>query len=459
MAKTFTITTTATDTLKTDAKGHAEAVYTVTNSTARPVRGMARAKSLGDTKKESLSIAGETERDFGGGATEQFTVNFDAAGAPAGKYPFRLEVASALNPDEDFSEGPTVNVEVAGATAPVVDTKKGFPKWIIPVIAVVVLLIGGVIAWLLWPKSEPKADTYQLPDVANASKDDAKQRLESECTKGSECVTVEISSAADNAVAKDFAIKTSPEAGTEVPVGSNVTLFISTGPGAPPEPGKVTILNVANQTAEQAKDTLEKSCSPAPCVDVEMNHVPDNKVPVGKVIRTQPGPGTQVNVGSKVALFVSGGTDEVSIPVVRPKPRSEATKLLENACKPAPKPGLLVPRTPPCLNVVQTSRSDDQVAPGNAIGTEPPAGGSVKKGSTVVLLVSSGPELKLVGKYTSLPEKEALQRITNDGFTVGAVKRTKLPFNIAPVVKEQAPAPGLKRPKGTKINLTILGGS
>src|SRR6266542_6193362 len=139
MARTFTITTTATDTLKVDDKGHAEAAFTVTNATARPVRGMARAKALGDTTKESLSIPGETERDFGGGATEQFTVNFDAAGAPAGQYLFRLDVASALNPDEDFTEGPTVNVEIVGVPAPAVETKKGFPKWIIPVIAVVVL--------------------------------------------------------------------------------------------------------------------------------------------------------------------------------------------------------------------------------------------------------------------------------------------------------------------------------
>jgi hypothetical protein len=148
MAKTFTITTTATDTLKTDAKGHAEAVFTVTNSTARPVRGMARAKSLGDTKKESLSIAGETERDFGGGATEQFSVSFDAAGAPAGRYPFRLDVASALNPDEDFTEGPIVTVEVAAAATPPA-AKKPFPKWIIPVILGVVVIIGVVVLILV----------------------------------------------------------------------------------------------------------------------------------------------------------------------------------------------------------------------------------------------------------------------------------------------------------------------
>jgi len=148
MAKSFTITTTATDTLKADAKGHAEAVFTVTNATARPVRGMARTKPQGDTKREWLSIAGETERDFGGGATEQFTVKFDAAGAPGGKYPFRLDVASALNPDEDFTEGPTVNVEIAAATVPA-PPKKKFPLWIIFVIAGVVLIIIIVVIILV----------------------------------------------------------------------------------------------------------------------------------------------------------------------------------------------------------------------------------------------------------------------------------------------------------------------
>lgn len=144
MPKSFTITTPATDPLKVDAKGHAQAVYTVTNVRGRPVRGMARAKPLGDTKREWLSIAGETERDFGSGGTEQFTVNFDAAGAPAGKYPFRLDVATALNPDEDFTEGQTVTVEIPAGPPPP-EPKKKFPLWIILVIVGVVVVIGIVV--------------------------------------------------------------------------------------------------------------------------------------------------------------------------------------------------------------------------------------------------------------------------------------------------------------------------
>ena len=147
MAKSFAITTTATETLKADAKGKAQAVFTVTNVRARPVRGLTRAKALGGTKQEWLSTTSDSERDFGAGATSQFTVNFDAAGVPPGKYPFRLDVASALNPDEDFTEGPTVTVEVAAAPAP--PEKKKFPIWIIIVILALVFLVGAVILFLV----------------------------------------------------------------------------------------------------------------------------------------------------------------------------------------------------------------------------------------------------------------------------------------------------------------------
>ena len=168
MAKSFTITTSVTDVLKLDAKGHAQAVYTVTNATGRPVRGMARAKPLGDTKREWISVAGETERDFGGGATEQFTVSFDAPGAPAGKYSFRLDVASALNPDEDFTEGQTVNVEIPGAPPPP-EPKKKFPLWIILVIVGVVVVIGIVVLIIVLSSRGKETPAEPTPTPVAAS--------------------------------------------------------------------------------------------------------------------------------------------------------------------------------------------------------------------------------------------------------------------------------------------------
>src|SRR5258707_3964856 len=160
MASSFKITTTATDTLHPDAQGHAQAEYTVTNTTGHPIRGLAKVKALGDTKLEWLTLSGDAERDFAAGGTQKFTVNFDikteqpvatapvaagakptaAAPAPAPvsvKYPFRLDIASSKSPDEDFSEGPVVTAE---KTAAPIKKPSNFPMWIIP--GIIVVLIG-----------------------------------------------------------------------------------------------------------------------------------------------------------------------------------------------------------------------------------------------------------------------------------------------------------------------------
>jgi hypothetical protein len=168
MAKSFAITTTATEALRADSKGHAQVVFTVTNTNTRPLRGLAKPKPLGDTKREWLNLEGEAERDFAAGATHQFTVNFDgpitepagakpaptpattatsspASGtpAPARKCSFRLDVESAQNPDEDFTEGPVVTVELPAA--PIVTGGKKFPLWIIFLIIGVLVLIGIIV--------------------------------------------------------------------------------------------------------------------------------------------------------------------------------------------------------------------------------------------------------------------------------------------------------------------------
>ena len=145
MGNIFTITTATTD-IKTDASGKASAIFTATNTSNKPLRGMARARSMGSTQQGWLEVEGETEKDFAAGGTQQFTVNVKFTGPEAGKFPFRLDVASANNPDEEFTEGPAVTVETAAPAAPV---KKGFPVWLIIVIAAAALLIVGLILFLV----------------------------------------------------------------------------------------------------------------------------------------------------------------------------------------------------------------------------------------------------------------------------------------------------------------------
>ena len=146
MGNIFAITTPA-ETIKADAGGKASAIFTVTNTSNKPIRGIALAKAIGATQQGWLDVEGETEKDFGAGGTQQFTLNFTASGGEVGKFPFRLDVASATNPDEDFTEGPIVNVQTAAPPPQAV--KSGFPLWIILVIGVLVLLIVGLILFIV----------------------------------------------------------------------------------------------------------------------------------------------------------------------------------------------------------------------------------------------------------------------------------------------------------------------
>jgi hypothetical protein len=148
MGNIFAITTTTND-IKADAAGKASAIFTVTNTSNKPIRGIARSKALGSTQQDWLDVKGETEMDFGAGGTQQFTVNFKATGAPAGKFPFRLDVASATNSDEEFTEGPTVNVETAATPAPAV--KKGSSLWIVIIVIVglALLVLAGILFLVL----------------------------------------------------------------------------------------------------------------------------------------------------------------------------------------------------------------------------------------------------------------------------------------------------------------------
>jgi hypothetical protein len=142
----FTVTA-AGQRVNLDAAGAAQAPFTVTNTGAQTLRGRLLARPSEPAKPEWFSVAGESSRDFAPNAAEQVVVQLTVPPATTpGSYSFRLDAVSEVDPDEDFTEGPSVAFEVAPPPQP----KKKFPWWIVAVAAgVVLLIIIGVVVFLL----------------------------------------------------------------------------------------------------------------------------------------------------------------------------------------------------------------------------------------------------------------------------------------------------------------------
>ncbi|MGH3666322.1 MAG: PASTA domain-containing protein, partial [Egibacteraceae bacterium] len=101
----------------------------------------------------------------------------------------------------------------------------------------------------------------------------------------------------------------------------------------------------------------------------------------GEVIAADPEPGTQLEEGERVDYAVAGGPATVVIPDVRGQSRDAAEQALREDCG-----------DPPCLSITVERSFDDDVDQGDAIGTDPGDGTRVEYGSTVVLVISRGPE-------------------------------------------------------------------
>ena len=102
---------------------------------------------------------------------------------------------------------------------------------------------------------------------------------------------------------------------------------------------------------------------------------PNAKVPLGAVIRVDPDASKEVDIGTRVTVYVSSGLSEVAIPNISGMTVEEATAALK-------KLGLVVGSSSPGNSAT--------IAQGLVVSTTPAAGSTAKTGVTVNLILSSG---------------------------------------------------------------------
>ena len=291
--KTFSITA-AKQAIKLDSKRLAEASFTVTNASDKQVTGQLKVRPV-----EAPSVLAAQPQWFGSLGDTKFApqATTQVAGritvppnVPPGKYGFRLDAVSAANPDDDYTEGPLVVLEVP---APEAVPVKRFPWWIAVVAGVVVLaLIGGGLWFML-------GGSIVVPDVVKDAMpiEDAKAKI-----KQAQLEPVGKEQKVDGLTPdkEGRVVKTEPAPNTKADKGSQVTLFYQTSSGI------AIVPLVTQKRLDAAKQEVESAGLKA-----DARAIPFDSRMENQVIDQSPRPGDKQRTGSAVILFYAGSSAKV----------------------------------------------------------------------------------------------------------------------------------------------------
>lgn len=178
MARTFTITCAA-GTIRLAGQARGECSFTVTNSSGAAVRAQPVPVALDARAHGWFSVAGEALRELAPGQTVQVTVAIAPAGAPPGRYHFRLDVATPEG--REHSSGPEACVELTSEAPPAPVGRKPFPWWWLALAAALLVAIALTL-WLTLGRSrttvaaEPPAITAPAPTTVADSPDGLAER-------------------------------------------------------------------------------------------------------------------------------------------------------------------------------------------------------------------------------------------------------------------------------------------
>lgn len=191
-----------------------------------------------------------------------------------------------------------------------------------------------------------------------------------------------------------FVVGTDPEQGQRFVLGRTVTVLVSAGQPTVPEFS-------SDDTFEQYLTKLESYSLTAEKAPAEYS----DDVPSGKVVNTDPAPGTTVGVNTVVKVALSKGPAPTTIPNVEGMSEEKATQTLEDEG----------------LDVSITSKFDATTKGGDAIRTVPAAGTTLPRGSKVTLEVSTAVEIPDV---VGMTRTEATSALADAGIVVDNVVRT-----------------------------------
>jgi eukaryotic-like serine/threonine-protein kinase len=271
----------------------------------------------------------------------------------------------------------------------------------------------------------PEVVEVEVPRVVDLPVEQARQIL---TTAG--FAVVETPEEVADAAQVGVVIEQDPESGIRVEQGSEVEILVGTQNLLP-------MPDLTGSTPDEAVNILrELGFTATPSVTEEDNE----EVEAGVIIRTEPPGGQEVAADAPINFIVSSGPPPVPVPNVATLTESDAVDAVEAAD--------LVPQ-------VRQEASGD-VNEGRVIRTEPAAGTPVERGSTVVIVVSSGPQTVPVPDVVGLDEESARSALEGAGFRV-EVQTESVPIAdpSAGTVIEQSPQGNSQAEPGATVTITV----
>ena len=293
-------------------------------------------------------LEGQPVLAAGAGAAAGVVIGAGAAGADATTM---VPAAAAAGAGAGQSGPPTTANNYVGPPE-----KKRTGMWVAIILGV--LAVIALVLFFVGSSMGKSAEKATVPDVTGKSSTDATNELSGAGFK------VKVKSSPNDTVPADQVYDQTPKGNTNADKGSTVEITVSTGIG------DATVPDVVGRT-QAAAESLLKTNNFIP----EVKEQASDTVAKGTVISQTPAANSKASKNSVVQIFVSSGPGDVSIPNVVGLSATDASNQLGQAG----------------FQVSTQQQSSSSVPVGKVISTNPSANSKAAKGSTVTIVVSTGP--------------------------------------------------------------------
>ncbi|MDQ3962630.1 MAG: Stk1 family PASTA domain-containing Ser/Thr kinase [Actinomycetota bacterium] len=290
------------------------------------------------------------------------------------------------------------------------------------VVALLILGLFGVLAWLLASNLLGGGEPVEVPNVVGDQYEDAVDELED----------VGLEAAREDQPSREpegEVLRQDPEAGEDAETGDTVTLFVSSGRR------QVTVPSVVGESLEEATEILEDARLQVG--DITYQTAEDAEP--GEVLNQFPDAGEEVDIRRRVDLVVARNV----VPNVVGETQEDATAILQDA-------GYEV--------AVNTEPSEQEA--GIVIAQEPEPGTQLAEGEVVTILVSEGPQQEMPDVRGQDGDEAEAQLEEEFGLDVTQVDADPEQCGAVPpgTVCEQDPEPGTPIEPGDDATLFVQPG-